>query len=56
MNPNCCHRPDCKDVDCPGRYADTQPPVDLDKDDKANVYTAIAIVLVFVGLIIWSLI
>ena len=35
---------------------DTQPPADLDKDDKADVYTAIAIVLVFVGLIIWSLV
>ena len=28
----------------------------LDKDDKADVYTAIAIVLMFVGLIFWSLI
>ena len=54
-SPNCCHKPDCKDVDCSGRYADTQPPVDLDKDDKADVYTAIAIVLVFVGFIVWSL-
>ena len=35
---------------------DTQPPVDMDKDDKADAYTAIAIVSVLFGFIIWSLV
>lgn len=50
-SPNCCHKPDCQDVDCPGR---TQPPED--KADKEAACLLLAVVGMFIGFIVWSLI
>ena len=50
-SPNCCHKPDCQDVNCPGR---TQPPED--KADKEDAYLLLAVAVVFISFMTWSLI